>query len=134
MAASQNKSDFYIYWALQCHRGRDMKAVKTVLKYWSITGIFDTKIWSKTLVGKMIWWPRVINVKNLIWQSTKLKNMFAHLCVLFHLLFRLSKIHGKDYGKPVAGSESERRSKEYQKNVIDEVVSLCYQIKLHGYT
>ena len=46
---------------------------------------------------------------------------------------RLAKSHGKDYGKPKAGSESDRRSKEYQKNVIQEVVSLCYQISLHGF-
>ena len=50
-----------------------------------------------------------------------------------HFCCRLSKIHGKNYGKPIAGSESEKRSQEYQKNVIDEVASLCYQISLHGY-
>jgi len=48
-------------------------------------------------------------------------------------LAKLSKIHGKDYGKPISGSDSDKRSKEYQKNVIDEVASLCYQISLHGY-
>ena len=49
------------------------------------------------------------------------------------LYCRLAKSHGKDYGKPKAGSESDKRSKEYQKNVIQEVVSLCYQISLHGF-
>ena len=49
------------------------------------------------------------------------------------LFCRLAKSHGKDYGKPKAGSESDKRSKEYQKNVIQEVVSLCYQISLHGF-
>ena len=42
-------------------------------------------------------------------------------------------MHGKDYGKPVAGSASEKRSQEYQRNVVEEVASLCYQISLHGY-
>ena len=51
----------------------------------------------------------------------------------FPPLPRLSLVHGKDYGKPVAGSASERRSQEYQRNVIEEVASLCYQISLHGY-
>ena len=32
----------------------------------------------------------------------------------------------------MAGSASERRSLEYQKNVMNEVASLCYQISLHG--
>ena len=49
------------------------------------------------------------------------------------LLSRLSLVHGKDYGKPVAGSASEKRSQEYQRNVVEEVASLCYQISLHGY-
>jgi len=48
-------------------------------------------------------------------------------------LAKLSLVHGKDYGKPVAGSASEKRSQEYQRNVVEEVASLCYQISLHGY-
>ena len=62
--------------------------------------------------------------------------VFPHLLDSYGVLIfccRLSKIHGKNYGKPIAGSASEKRSQEYQKNVIDEVASLCYQISLHGY-
>ena len=53
--------------------------------------------------------------------------------IYFPPLPRLSLVHGKDYGKPVAGSASEKRSQEYQRNVVEEVASLCYQISLHGY-
>ncbi|XP_023347289.1 uncharacterized protein LOC111716104 [Eurytemora carolleeae] len=48
-------------------------------------------------------------------------------------LSKLADQYGPDYGKPVPGSDSERRSLEYQQNVVDEVSSLCYQIAQFGF-
>ena len=46
--------------------------------------------------------------------------------------YRLSLSHGKDYGKPKPGSDSEKRSLAYKANVMTEVTNLCYQISMFG--
>ena len=49
-----------------------------------------------------------------------------------YLKYRLSLSHGKDYGKPKPGSDSEKRSLAYKANVMTEVTNLCYQISMFG--
>ena len=54
------------------------------------------------------------------------------ITILVTAMPRLAVTHGKDYGKPQPGSESEKRSLQYQKNIMEEVAKICYQISMFG--
>merc|ERR1712050_584058 len=68
------------------------------------------------------WLGRRISTGTMTWSYQRQESHLARLAVT----------HGKDYGKPQPGSESEKRSLAYQRNIMEEVAKICYQIKQFG--